>query len=70
MDVSEFLAEAPQATASEGLAQGPYVAARTEFEPTTLRSTAIDSTNELPRLSMQGLANCFSALLTVSCVLH
>src|SRR6218665_3207950 len=28
--VSEFHAEAPQATASEGLAQGPYVAARAE----------------------------------------
>src|SRR6218665_4151130 len=28
-DVSEFDAEAPQATASEGLAQGPYVTAKT-----------------------------------------
>src|SRR6218665_3358385 len=34
---------------NEGLAQGPYVAARAEFEPTTLRSTAIDFTNEPPR---------------------
>src|SRR6218665_479605 len=34
------------ATASKGLAQGPYVAAR--FEPTTLQSTAIDSTSEHP----------------------
>ena len=31
--VSEFHAEAPQATASEGLAQGPYVAAREELNP-------------------------------------
>ena len=28
---------------SEGLAQGPYVAARAGFEPTTLQSIAIDS---------------------------
>src|SRR6218665_29012 len=47
--VSEFHAETPQATASEGLSQGPYVAARAGFEPTTLRSTGIDSPNELPR---------------------
>ena len=33
----EFLAEAPQATASKGLAQGPYVAARAKFEPMTIR---------------------------------
>src|SRR6218665_2091818 len=47
--VSEFHAEAPQATASEELAQGSYVADRAGFKPTTLRSTGIDSTNELPR---------------------
>src|SRR6218665_531693 len=46
--VSEFHAEAPQATASEGLAQDPYVAARAGFEPTTIWSTDIDSTNEPP----------------------
>ena len=34
--VSEFHAEAPQATASEGLAQGPYMAAKAGFEPMTL----------------------------------
>ena len=32
------------ATVSEGLAQGPYVAARAGFEPTTLRTKGIDST--------------------------
>ena len=37
-------AEAKQATASEGLAQGPYMAARAGFEPTTLMSKGIDST--------------------------
>ena len=30
--VSEFQAEAPQATASEGLAEGPYMVAKTEFD--------------------------------------
>ena len=39
-------AEALQATVSEGLAQGPYVAVR--FEPTTLRSKGIDPTNAPP----------------------
>ena len=47
--VSEFHAEATQAIATKELAQGPYEAARAGFEPTTLRSTGIDSTNEPPR---------------------
>src|SRR6218665_3377491 len=47
--VSEFHAEVTWTTVSEELAKGPYVAARPGFEPTTLRSTAIDSTNEPPR---------------------
>jgi len=42
---AEFHAEAPQVSVSEGLAQGPYVAARVGFEP----AIAIDSTNEPPR---------------------
>ena len=37
-------AKALQATVSVGLAQGPYVAARAGFKPTTL-----DSTNVKPR---------------------
>ena len=32
---------------SEGLAQGPYVVAKAGVEPTTLRSTDINSTNEI-----------------------
>ena len=44
----EFHTEAPQATASEGLAQGPYVAVRTEFEPATLWTKGVESTNEPP----------------------
>ena len=46
--VPEFHAKAPQATASEGLAQGPCVAARAKFEPLTLRTKGAESTNELP----------------------
>src|SRR6218665_2173045 len=42
-------AEALQETVSEGLAQGPYVAAGAGFEPTTLRSKGIDFANALPR---------------------
>ena len=37
-NVSEFHAEAPQTTVSEGLAQGLYVAARAGVEPMTLRT--------------------------------
>ena len=48
--VSEFHTEAPQATASEGLAQGPYVATGAGFEPTTLLTIGIESTNEPPCL--------------------
>ena len=46
--VSEFHIEASQATASEGLAQGPYIVARTGFEPGTLRTKGVESTNEPP----------------------
>src|SRR6218665_968156 len=43
--VSEFQAGERQVTVSEGLAQGPYLAARTGFEP----PKGDESTNELPR---------------------
>ena len=46
--VPEFHAEAPQATASEGLAQGPYVADRVGLKPTTLRTKDVESTNAPP----------------------
>ena len=42
-------AKAPQAIASEGLAQGPYVAARSGFESMTLRTKGDEYTNEPPR---------------------
>jgi len=50
--VSEFYAEAPQATASEGLAQGPYLSARARLEPTTVGTKGDESINEplLPTL--------------------
>ena len=38
--MSEFHAEASQATASEGLAHGPYVAARAGFDPRPFRLKA------------------------------
>ena len=37
-----------QATASEGLSQGHYEAARAGFEPTTLRTKGVESTNAPP----------------------
>ena len=40
----EFHTEAPQATVSEGLAQGGYVAARAGVEPMALRTKGVDST--------------------------
>src|SRR6218665_3000378 len=46
--VSELHAQAPQATASEGLAKGPNVATRAGFEPTTLWTKGVESTNEQP----------------------
>ena len=42
-------AEALHATVSEGLAQGPYMAARAVFEPTALRPKGVVSTNAPPR---------------------
>src|SRR6218665_15886 len=47
--VSEFHAEAPQTTANEGLARGPYEAERAGFELTTFRTKDCESTNEPPR---------------------
>ena len=41
-------AEALQATVSEGLSQGPYMADRAENEPTTLRSKGVVSANGPP----------------------
>ena len=59
--LSEFHTEAPQATASEGLAHGLYVAARAGFEPAALRTKGAESTNEPPR--PQCLCLCFSSFL-------
>src|SRR6218665_1072636 len=52
--VSEFHAKAPQATASEGLVQGPYAAARLGFKPVTLGMKGDESTNEPLTLSSSG----------------
>src|SRR6218665_681833 len=42
-----------QATVGKRLAQGPYVAATAEVEPTTLRLKVIDSTKTPPRPTQQ-----------------
>ena len=44
----EFHDQTPQATVSEELAQGPYVAARAGFELTTIQTKGAESTNEPP----------------------
>ena len=46
--VPKFHAEEPQATVNEGLAQGPYVAARAGVEVMTLRTKGVGNTNEPP----------------------
>ena len=51
--MSEFHAEAPRATASEGLTQGPTEAARAEFELTALRTKGDEITNEPPCPTIQ-----------------
>src|SRR6218665_3520329 len=60
--VLESHAEAPQATASEGLVQGPYVEARAGFEPVTFRTKGIESTNE--SLSLYAMS-CYVRLCSV-----
>src|SRR6218665_1761657 len=47
--LSEFHVEVLQATASEGLAQGLYVAARKGFETVTHRKKGTEAANEPPR---------------------
>src|SRR6218665_2494627 len=53
--VKEFHAEAPQSTASEGLAHGQYLAARAGFKPATLRSKGNESANEPPRPTIDSM---------------
>src|SRR6218665_1852787 len=55
--VPEFHAEAPQATVSEGLAQGPYVAARLGVQPMTIQTKGVDSTSAPPRPTMRNERN-------------
>src|SRR6218665_208777 len=45
-------AEALQATVSEGLAQGPYVAVRVGFEPVTLRTQGTKLITEPPHATI------------------
>ena len=46
--VSEFHTEAPQATVSERLAQGPYVAARVGFKLATIWTQGTELTTKPP----------------------
>jgi len=64
--VPNFHAEAPQAAASEILAQGPYVAARARFEPATLQTKGFKSTNEPLHPTSIGLTDCDAFWLHVS----
>ena len=65
--LSEFHAEAPQATMSEGLAQGPYVAARVGVEPMTFRTKGVDSTN-VPPTPHKSLS--FLVILNLTTLVH
>jgi len=56
--VPEFHAKAPKATVSEGLAQGPYTAARAGVEHMTLWTKGIDFTKAPPRPT--GCVQCLS----------
>ena len=70
--VLEFHAKVPQATVSEGLAQGPYVAARAGVKPMTLQTNGIDSTSATnadvtvtqPTISARMLVTVFHVIRT------
>ena len=70
---SEFHAEAPQSIASEGLNQGPYVAARAGFKPTTFQTKGGEYTNEPPHPTKYSTLTYVSVLylrqirLTITC---
>ena len=51
-----------QATTSEGLAQGPYVAARVRFEPATLRMQGTEPLNHHAPKFLPALCRRYSAL--------
>jgi len=53
--MSEFHAKTPHATASEGLAQCPNVAARAGFEHAILRTKGAEHSNEPPHYYYYGL---------------
>jgi len=68
--VSEFHFEASQAIAKEGLAQGPYVAARARFETSTFQTKGVESTNEPPRPICSLPFSVICSALNILCVLH
>jgi len=57
-----------QATESEGLAQGPYVATRVRFKPATLRTDGSKLTTEPPRIAIAVCAYLYLCPFICSCV--
>src|SRR6218665_1246787 len=66
--VGVFSAEVLQATVSEGLAHGPYLAARAGFEPAPLRSKDIDSTNAPPQTGIQTYVCIYVSMFLPACI--
>ena len=54
---------------SEGLAKGPYVAARVGFEPVTFWMQGTEPTTEPPHLTMNGLVFKFTLSEFLKCTL-
>src|SRR6218665_2282091 len=63
--VSEFTRRSASGAVSEGLAQGPYLAARAGFEPTTLRSKGVVYTNAPPRPTNRPASVCQPPFMSV-----
>src|SRR6218665_2764295 len=68
--VSEFHAEAPQATASEALAHGPYVAVKARFKPATLQMKGVESTNGSPCPTTHQQWLCLVTVLLLIRLMH
>jgi len=71
--VSEFHAEALQAIASKGLAQGHYmyVTAKAGFKPTTFQTKGVESANEPPcPTSSQAFINTTSGFMRMIIIIR
>jgi len=65
--VSEFHTEAPQPTATEGLAQGPYLVGRAGFKPTIFQRKGSESTNEPPHPTIHNNVQHVSIMYVCMC---